>query len=424
MSVPPFSPNGINLLTDIEYRYSRTTTQRVTKALITTLRVPTTIWKTQRFSITTTLTKAPTATVPRPTTVTKTKTCVEREVETVFEACTNGPVVSTHMATVTNAGTGIVTQVVTETVHVTETVLQHTTQTVSEVVTVTVSDPPLTINASTFTVTETVTITGPPSVGVEIATITVSQSELPAYLSGLTTGDANPTAFHDSAGNNTSTVISDLPPSPTSSPTTVEIPISPETTPTDPSASTPNVAILALASPAPSCDFPPLALNNTFEEPSDISAWSPYVFPSGTSASYPPSSALVPAHSGNRHLKMRVGNSVIMPGARMTATRTINNICSGAEYEMSAWVRAPYLDGSTGGRCSAEFWGAEVVDGVAGEFRLVMGGVAVEDGEWRMMQGSWVQGVGAEQVQMRFRVQCVGSGERNVYMDDLVVVKM
>jgi len=108
----------------------------------------------------------------------------------------------------------------------------------------------------------------------------------------------------------------------------------------------------------------------------------------------------------------------------MTVTRTISNICFGAEYEMSAWVRAPNLDGSTGGRCSVEFWGAEVMDGVAGEFRLVMGGVVVEDGVWRMIQGEWVQSVEAEQVQMRFQVQCGGSGERSVYMDDFVVVRM
>ena len=105
----------------------------------------------------------------------------------------------------------------------------------------------------------------------------------------------------------------------------------------------------------------------------------------------------------------------------MAVTRTISNICSGADYGMSAWVSAPALNGSTGGRCSAEFWGAEVVDGVAGEFRLVMGGVVVEDGVWRMLQGEWVQAVEAEQVQVRFQVQCGGSGERSVYMDDFVV---
>ena len=108
----------------------------------------------------------------------------------------------------------------------------------------------------------------------------------------------------------------------------------------------------------------------------------------------------------------------------MTLTRTISSICSGAEYQMSAWVRAPSLDGSTGGRCTVEFWGAEVVDGVAGESRLVMSAVAVEDGVWRMMQGVWVQAVGAEQVQMLLQMQCGGSGERNVYIDDFVVMEM
>ena len=107
----------------------------------------------------------------------------------------------------------------------------------------------------------------------------------------------------------------------------------------------------------------------------------------------------------------------------MVVSRTIGSICSGAEYQMSAWVRAPYLDGSNGGRCSVEFWGAEVVDGVAGESRLVMGRIVVEDGVWRMIKGRWVQAAGAEQVQMRFQVQCGGSGERSVYMDDFVVMK-
>ncbi|RPB27465.1 hypothetical protein L211DRAFT_865640 [Terfezia boudieri ATCC MYA-4762] len=534
----PFCHAMDQILTS-KYRYSKTRRQRVTKTCTITLRVPTTIWQTQKFSIRTTLTKAPTATVSSSTTVTVTKTHIEREIETVFKVCTNEPV--------TNVGTGPVTQVVTETVHVTATILQYTSQPVPEVVaTLTVTDPPPTINVSTLTVTEMVTVAGPPSVRVEITTITVSQSKLRVCLSGSTTVSGTPTAtpdtvgnntstvisdppsssaslfttaetptfpnsfgnntstiisdlsssatslpttleiqafsdsignntstvipdfppsptpptvvempiypdsignntgtvisdlppsptsptivetpiYPDSVGSNTSTVISDLPPSPTSSSTTVEIPISPEITPTDPSYSTPSVNISAVTLPPLSCYFSPLALNNTFETPSDISAWSSYVFPFGTSASYPPSGALAPAHSGSRYLKMRMSGSVTIPGARMTVTRTISNICSGAEYEMSAWVRAPTLGGSTGGRCSAEFWGTEVVDGVAGNFRFVMGGVVIEDGVWRMIQGGWVQAVEAEQVQMRFQVQCGGSGERNVYMDDFVVEEM
>ena len=104
-----------NQLTDrFKYRYPKASiyTQMVTKTCTTTLRVPTTIWKTQKFSITTTLmkahtttvqrpttiwktqkfsitttlTKALTVTVLRPTTVTEAKTHVELEAETVFEA--------------------------------------------------------------------------------------------------------------------------------------------------------------------------------------------------------------------------------------------------------------------------------------------------------------------------------------------------
>jgi len=90
---------------------------------------------------------------------------------------------------------------------------------------------------------------------------------------------------------------------------------------------------------------------------------------------------------------------------------------------MSAWVRAPALDGSQGGRCSVQFWGAGVVAGVVGELKLVMGGVVVEDGVWRVMQGKWVQAIGVEQVEVRFQMQCEGDGERIVYMDDFVVMK-
>lgn len=179
---------------------------------------------------------------------------------------------------------------------------------------------------------------------------------------------------------------------------------------------------LPAPSPAgpPPCPFPPLALNESFDDP--FSVWDILPLQPAISLVFVSSSPFNQIHSGTRSGRVRFSITTI-PVSQFIIRRQLTQVCAGAKYTLSAWFRSPLRSTTPGRVCRARFTWTDVLQGTTADEKEIMTIAIPEDGNWGAMQGVFAVGEAAQGGQIQLQVFCEAGPERYIFWDDFVIVR-